>query len=110
MQGVRGMSTEKRELGPDDYKAYRALLESTKAIPWQIDWTTMKFSYIGPQIEELLGWTPESWVTVDDWATRIHPEDRNYVVNYCVSQSKSGVDHEADYRALTRDGKFVWIR
>jgi diguanylate cyclase (GGDEF)-like protein len=32
------------------------------------------------------------------------------VVNFCVTQSKSGIDHEADYRALTRDGNYVWIR
>lgn len=89
---------------------YKTLLESTKAIPWKIDWTTMRFAYIGPQIEALLGWTPESWVTVQDWADRIHPDDRQWVVDYCVAQSKSGVDHEADYRALAKDGSFVWLR
>ena len=26
------------------------------------------------------------------------------------AQSKAGVDHEADYRALTRDGSYVWLR
>lgn len=89
---------------------YRTLLESTKAIPWKIEWATLRFAYIGPQIESLLGWTPDSWVSVDDWASRMHPEDRDYVVNFCVSQSQAGVDHEADYRALTRDGGYVWIR
>ena len=93
-----------------DSAVYKTLLESTKAIPWKIDWATMKFAYIGPQIETLLGWTPESWVSVEDWATRMHPEDRDWVVNFCVSQSQSGVDHEADYRALTKDGDYVWIR
>ncbi|UZJ43449.1 sensor domain-containing diguanylate cyclase [Marinimicrobium sp. C6131] len=93
-----------------DSAVYKTLLESTKAIPWKIDWATMKFAYIGPQIEALLGWTPESWVSVEDWATRMHPEDRDWVVNFCVSQSQSGVDHEADYRALTKDGNYVWIR
>jgi diguanylate cyclase (GGDEF)-like protein/PAS domain S-box-containing protein len=89
---------------------YKTLLESTKAIPWRIDWESMSFTYIGPQIEELLGWTPESWKGIDDWVERMHPEDRDYVVNFCVSQSQSGIDHEADYRALTADGNYVWIR
>ena len=89
---------------------YRTLLESTKAIPWKIDWATMKFAYIGPQIESLLGWSRESWVSVEDWAMRMHPDDREYVVNFCVSQSQAGVDHEADYRALTKDNGYVWIR
>ncbi|MGB4360075.1 MAG: sensor domain-containing diguanylate cyclase [Rhodoferax sp.] len=93
-----------------DNALYRTLLESTLAIPWKIDWATMKFAYIGPQIEPLLGWSQASWTSAEDWATRMHPEDREYVVNFCVSQSKAGIDHEADYRALTKDNGYVWIR
>ncbi|ART48403.1 sensor domain-containing diguanylate cyclase [Acidovorax carolinensis] len=94
----------------NDDAVYRTLLESTKAIPWKIDWATKKFAYIGPQIEALLGWSPESWMTVEDWAMRMHPEDREYVVNFCVAQSQAGIDHEADYRALTKDNGYVWLR
>ena len=93
-----------------DAAVYRTLLESTKAIPWKIDWATMEFAYIGPQIQTLLGWAPSSWKTVNDWAARMHPEDQEHVVNFCVSQSQAGTDHEADYRALKSDGGFVWIR
>jgi diguanylate cyclase (GGDEF)-like protein/PAS domain S-box-containing protein len=93
-----------------DHDVYRTLVESTRAIPWTIDWETKQFTYIGPQIEALLGWTPESWASVQDWVERMHPDDRERVVNYCVSQSQAGTDHEADYRAMTRDGDFVWIR
>ena len=94
----------------DDVGVYRTLLESTKAIPWKIDWASMRFAYIGPQIEQLLGWPQGSWTTVEDWAARMHPEDRESVVNFCVAQSQAGVDHEADYRALTPEGRYVWIR
>ena len=93
-----------------DSDVYKTLLESTNAIPWRIDWKTMTFSYIGPQIEALLGWKQDSWVTVNDWVERMHPDDRDYVVEFCVSQSRAGVDHEADYRALTQQGDYVWIR
>jgi len=93
-----------------DSDVYKTLLESTKAIPWRIDWKTMTFSYIGPQIESLLGWKQDSWTSVNDWVERMHPDDRDYVVDFCVSQSRAGVDHEADYRALTQNGDYVWIR
>ncbi len=93
-----------------DSVVYKTLLESTKAIPWKIDWATMKFAYIGPQIETLLGWSQNSWLSVDDWATRMHPDDRETAVNFCVAQSQAGVDHEVDYRALTKDNGYVWIR
>jgi diguanylate cyclase (GGDEF)-like protein/PAS domain S-box-containing protein len=102
--------SDSRANKPADNAIYQTLLESTKAIPWKIDWKSMTFAYIGPQIEGLLGWTPESWVSAQDWAERMHPEDRERVVNFCVSQSKAGTDHEADYRALTKDGNYVWIR
>ena len=93
-----------------DPELYKTLLESTKAIPWKIDWKSMEFAYIGPQIEKLLGWSQDSWQSVEDWAARMHPDDRAWVVDFCVAQSQSGADHEADYRALTRDGDYVWIR
>jgi diguanylate cyclase (GGDEF)-like protein/PAS domain S-box-containing protein len=94
----------------EDAVVYKALLESTKAIPWQIEWPSLKFNYIGPQIESLLGWSQDSWKSIEDWATRIHDEDRDGAVSFCVAQSKLGVDHECDYRALHKDGHFVWIR
>ena len=93
-----------------DNDVYRTLLESTQAIPWKIDWPAATFEYVGPQIEKLLGWRQDSWRTVDDWAQRMHPDDRAWVVDFCVKQSQSGIDHEADYRALAASGEYVWIR
>lgn len=93
-----------------DSAVYKTLLESTKAIPWRIDWAAMSFTYIGPQIEGLLGWHQDSWKGVNDWAERMHPDDRERAVNFCVAQSQAGIDHEVDYRALTKDGAYVWIR
>ena len=89
---------------------YKTLIESTLAIPWSIDWETKTFSYIGPQIEKLLGWPQHSWQSVQDWVDRMHEDDRDHVFNYCVSQSIAGLDHEADYQALKTNGEYTWIR
>lgn len=104
------MSDHQNSSDPIDSAVYKTLLESTNAIPWRIDWKTMQFTYIGPQIEGVLGWSASSWVSAQDWASRIHEEERERIVNFCVSQSQAGTDHEADYRALTKDGRYVWIR
>jgi diguanylate cyclase (GGDEF)-like protein/PAS domain S-box-containing protein len=106
---MTGMADNPQTMAPES-DVYKTLLESTKAIPWKIDWKTLLFSYIGPQIEALLGWEPSSWVSVNDWAERMHPQDRAWVVDFCVAQSQSGTDHEADYRAMTKNGDYVWIR
>ena len=100
-----------RTLEPDTANGlYQTLLESTLAIPFRIDWASKKYSYIGPQIEPLLGWSPDSWHTVQDWADRIHPDERAQTVDRCVELCIAGVDHEAEYRALTKDNGFVWVR
>lgn len=100
-------TTENSEI---DHTVYKTLLESTKAIPWKIDWATMKFAYIGPQIESVLGWPQSSWASAEDWISRMHPDDQNWVPNYCITKSKEGEDHEADYRAMSKSGEYVWIR
>ncbi|MBL8418966.1 MAG: sensor domain-containing diguanylate cyclase [Dechloromonas sp.] len=107
MQPVNGIDHLERS---DDLGVYKTLLESTKAIPWKINWQTKQFDYIGPQIESLLGWPRDSWLGATDWIERIHPEDRQRTAEFCISQSEEGVDHEADYRALKADGSYVWIR
>ena len=100
-----------RTLEPDTHNGlYQTLIESTLAIPFKIDWASKKYSYVGPQIEDLLGWSPESWETVNDWAERIHPDEREQTVSRCVELSLAGVDHEAEYRALTKDNGFVWVK
>jgi diguanylate cyclase (GGDEF)-like protein/PAS domain S-box-containing protein len=93
-----------------DNTIYKTLLESTKAIPWKIDWASKQFAYIGPQIEQVLGWSQDSWKTVNDWVSRIHEDERERIFNFCVERSLQGQDHEADYRALTKAGDYVWIR
>ena len=110
MESSPGFSGIDRLERSDDWGVYKTLLESTKAIPWKINWQTKQFDYIGPQIESLLGWPRDSWLGAMDWIERIHPEDRECTTNFCISQSEEGVDHEADYRALKADGSYVWIR
>ncbi|MHA3083917.1 sensor domain-containing diguanylate cyclase [Acinetobacter sp. ANC 5383] len=93
-----------------EWQFYKALVETTKAIPWKVDWETQEFSYIGPQIEDILGWTPDSFKTVQDWIDLMHPEDRESTLNVCMALSNKGTDHEADYRVFNQKGDYVWIR
>ncbi len=98
------------EIAEVDTAVYKTLLESTNAIPWKLDWATLKFEYIGPQIEKLLGWPQASWATSRDWIDRIYSEDKTWVVDYCIAKSIEGEDYEVDYRAMNKDGGYVWIR
>jgi signal transduction histidine kinase len=55
---------------------HRALLESTSAIPWELDDATGVCTYIGAQVERQWGWTPKRFRESGFLFTRVHPDDR----------------------------------
>lgn len=86
------------------------IIDSTQAVFWQLDLQSQRFTYMSEQIEELLGYPANSWSDMQDWVNRIHPEDRKNSVDYCISQTNEGVNHEFEYRMISKDQKEVWIR
>lgn len=90
--------------------SYKQIIESLPAIPWILDWSTKSFTYVGPQIELLLGWPRESWRTAQDLAERIHPLDRDRVLDLYLDQPHVADDYDTEYSAITSSGQFVLIR
>jgi len=86
------------------------LLESTKAIPWRIDYVTKQFTYMGSQIEQLLGYPAESLSGIETWASHIHPDDRELALETCRRMTEKGQDHDIEYRVITANGKILWLR
>ncbi len=68
--------------------------------------------YVSPQIEAILGFTPLEWCANPDlWAERLHPDDKNRVLEV-EGRIISGeqVLGAAEYRLRHRDGHIVWVR
>lgn len=95
-------------------RRYRTFIEQAPDIivysdhPLKDDVTT----YVSPQIEEILGVTPERWVQAEGaslWLAMIHPDDRERVERQYEEFLKGGPDIE-DYRMVREDGRVVWIR
>ena len=74
------------------------LLESTLAVPWEANAKTWQFTYVGPQAVRLLGYPVEQWYQKDFWVQHLHPEDRDYAVDFCVRSSRTLKDYVFDYR------------
>ena len=67
-------------------------------------------SYLSPQIERILGYTPQEWMDdPEQWIRCIHPEDRDRVVRQSDAADAAGRDFIAEYRALAKDGGVVWV-
>jgi diguanylate cyclase (GGDEF)-like protein/PAS domain S-box-containing protein len=69
--------------------------------------------YASPQIEAILGFTPEEWCADPDmWARQLHPDDAARVLaeEAEFADGSSMVVVPIEYRLLHRDGHPVWVR
>lgn len=94
----------------DKSRRYQSLVESSFAIPWEVDVATFRFTYVGPQAVEILGYPVDDWYAEGFWASKIHPQDREAALSYCQRETTEGRDHEFEYRMLSADGREVWLR
>ena len=92
-------------------RKYRMLAEQIPAVTyvWQVGQETDQIVYTSPQIERLLGYTPEEWGTADLWASRLHPDDRTRVMSDTLRSQTTGQSFSVEARYLARDGRIVWI-
>ena len=89
---------------------YRNLLETSNAIPWELDLSTWRFTYVGPQVIDLLGFPQDKWYEEGFWKNNLHHEDKDHAIEYCSAQTNKNQDHEFDYRMVSSSGKDIWIR
>jgi len=91
---------------------YGALVEQIPAIVYvDIADDRMTTSYVSPQIQELLGITPQEYLDDPDlWAKHLHPEDRDEAVATYLRARDAGEPFTYEYRLIARDGRVVWFR
>jgi PAS domain S-box-containing protein len=86
------------------------LLDAAGAIPWEADPGTWQFTQVGKRAVDLLGYSLEQWRQPDFWVQRIHPDDRECVVQRCREALASERDTALEYRMLAADGRILWLR
>jgi PAS domain S-box-containing protein len=89
---------------------YRSLVELVSAITYVEDLDTGRTFSISPQVESILGYTPEEWLGESDrWETCLHPDDRERVVDACARANLDRSEWREEYRVVAKDGRIVWI-
>ncbi|MGZ6546055.1 MAG: PAS domain-containing protein, partial [Actinomycetota bacterium] len=119
-QGVRFDITarkEAEELLREAERRYRTLVEQIPAITYidecrsshgQPSWPTI---YISPQVETILGYSPEEWR--DDpalWGSLIHPDDVERSREADRRHYETGEPLAIEVRLFAKDGSTRWIR
>lgn len=89
---------------------YRSLMELVPAITYVEDLDTGRTFSISPQVEAILGFTPEEWLgDANRWKDRLHPDDRERVVASCAEANEDQTIWREEYRVIAKDGRTVWI-
>jgi diguanylate cyclase (GGDEF)-like protein/PAS domain S-box-containing protein len=66
--------------------------------------------YISPQIEDLLGYPREAWLTDDElWLDVVHPDDAERMIAADARARAELSTLFAEYRMVARDGSTVWV-
>jgi PAS domain S-box-containing protein len=89
---------------------YRSLVELVPVITYCEALDTRRTFSISPQIETILGFTPEEWLgDASRWENCLHPDDKERVIASCARANESRSPWREDYRVIARDGRTVWI-
>lgn len=88
---------------------FRRLVESTRLIPWDARPEEWRFTYVGPQAEQLLGFPISVWYSEAFLSNYLHPEDRHLAYPLFAEQLAMGQVHEFECRLLSANGKEIWV-
>jgi len=88
---------------------YRAFLESTPLVPWEIDFRDGSVRYVGPQAADFLGYPRERWLDADFWADHVIPDDQAVFAEARAELLEFGGSHLIEYRMEHADGHVVWV-
>jgi PAS domain S-box-containing protein len=94
----------------ESVRQMRHLVESAGVVPYTWDVEARRYSYIGPQVEQLFGHSAEQWNDKTIWMDSVHPDDRERVRAWADAFDEHPRDSSAEYRMLRPDGTIVWVR
>ncbi len=87
---------------------YRTLIERLPIVTY-IDAPDESLAnlFVSPQIDDLLG--RPSGATGEEWAERVHPDDRERARRETVDGVRSGEPFTLEYRMVRDDGRVIWV-
>ena len=91
---------------------YRRLVERLPAIVYAAELGEEgRWRYVSPQLEEILGYSPEEWLADPSlWVKMLHPDDRERALSQETRRTMGERNPPPiDYRMVARDGEIVWI-
>src|SRR5215813_2669269 len=93
-----------------EQQRFMDLVNSVDGIVWEADAETFVFSFVSEQAGRILGYPTERWLKEPTfWKNHLHPEDRDWAVEFCAKATAEKRNHDFEYRMIATDGRTVWL-
>jgi PAS domain S-box-containing protein len=91
---------------------YRSLVERLPAITYMAEiGVTGRWLFVSPQIETMLGYSPQEWMADPSlWMSRIHEDDVHTALEAEKRVQATGEPYKAEYRMRARNSRILWFR
>lgn len=90
-------------------RRFRELAEKARLVPWEAELGEDRYTYVGPQAEEIFGYPIAAWYVPGFWHGLVHPEDRERCLTEYMFHLENSEHFEAEYRIPTKRGEIVWV-
>ncbi|MDZ4200360.1 MAG: PAS domain-containing protein, partial [Kiritimatiellia bacterium] len=92
-------------------RKHHAIIEQLPAITYTITLGhTARTTFISPQVQSILGFTPEEWTGDPElWIRQLHPDDRDRILEEIRRCNRTLESFDLLYRSFAKDGRTVWF-
>ncbi len=89
---------------------YRMLVEQVAAVTYIAELGVHgEWLYVSPQVEAILGYTQEEWISGSEQWVRFVPTEDHPVIQAAEAACLKGQRFQAEYRINRKDGQVIWV-
>jgi len=85
------------------------LLNVTHILPWEADFPSPTFTYVGEKATDVLGYPTEEWYDSDFLTSHLHPDDCGPALARWFDYTNQQDNYELECRMIARNGQVVWL-
>lgn len=98
------------EKSPSSEEQYHFMVENAPAVIWKTAYNSFDFLYVSPEAERIFGYSQQECLQKGFLEKLIHPEEKDWVLEYCRLATKERHPYQLEYRILTKSGKERKVR
>ncbi|MFH0907445.1 MAG: PAS domain S-box protein [bacterium] len=84
--------------------------EQLQIIPWEMDPASLRFTSVGPEAIELLGYPESAWSDPTFWMDHLHPADRDATVAEFLANARPESSFQLAFRMIGAQGQIIWLQ